>query len=44
MPLSPGTPADLIVLEQDPYKLQPHELYQLKPLITMVDGEIVYSR
>lgn len=44
MPLSLGTPADLIVLEQDPYKLQPHELHQLLPIMTMVGGEIVYSR
>ena len=44
MPLSPGSPADLIVLEENPCKLQPHELHQLLPIMTMVGGEIVYSR
>lgn len=44
MPLSPGNPADLILLEEDPYQLQLYELHQLLPLMTMVSGEIVYSR
>ena len=44
MPLSPGNPADLILLEEDPYQLQLYELHQLLPIMTMVGGEIVYSR
>ena len=44
MPLSPGSPADLIVLEQDPYQIQPHELHQLLPIMTIVGGQVVYSR
>ena len=42
--LQAGMPADMIVLEQDPSRLDPHELADLKPLITVVAGEIVYSR
>lgn len=40
--LSPGSPADLIVLSQDPFEVDPQELWQLKPLMTMLGGEIVF--
>ncbi|HHX08559.1 MAG TPA: amidohydrolase family protein, partial [Chloroflexi bacterium] len=43
-PLSPGSPADLIVLDQDPFDLDPQELWKLKPSLTMLEGEIVFSR
>lgn len=38
-----GSPADLIVLEVDPYHLQAWEISELKPSLTMVAGEIVYA-
>mgnify|MGYP000887664474 CR=1 FL=1 len=41
--LVPGAAADLIVLETDPAILQPHEIHQLKPLLTMVAGDIVFT-
>ena len=41
--LEPGANADLIVLETDPAQLLPHELHQLKPLLTMVAGDIVFT-
>lgn len=39
--LSLGRKADLIVLDQDPFLLKPHELKQLKPSGVMIDGEWV---
>ncbi len=43
-PLSPGSFADLIVLDKDPFKVSAQELFKLKPVLTMVSGEIVFSR
>ena len=39
--LSKGCKADLIVLDQDPSLVKPHELKQLKPSGVMIDGEWV---
>ncbi|MCU0498426.1 MAG: amidohydrolase [Anaerolineae bacterium] len=36
--LAPGYLADLVVLNQDPYKVQPSELLEIKVLATMVGG------
>jgi predicted amidohydrolase YtcJ len=36
--LSPGALADLVVLDEDPYRLPPDDLADLKPVGTMVDG------
>lgn len=44
MPLSTGSFADLIVLDKDPFKVSAQELFKLKPVLTMVSGEIVFSR
>jgi hypothetical protein len=41
--LSPGFYADFILLEQDPFKLEPHELGTLTPLATFIDGECKYQ-
>ncbi len=41
--LSAGFLADLIVLDSDPFTIDPHELYRLLPERTMVAGEWVYS-
>jgi len=40
--LTPGYFADLIVLEEDPYQLDPAALAQVKPVATMVAGEWVW--
>jgi predicted amidohydrolase YtcJ len=41
--LAPGYFADLIILAKDPFKIQPQELFTLKPETTMVAGEIVWQ-
>ncbi len=43
-PLQPGLPADFIVLEEDLFKLHPSQLPTVKPLTTIVGGEIVFER
>jgi predicted amidohydrolase YtcJ len=42
--LALGYLADLIVLETDPFTIDPHDLQFLQPLRTMVGGEWVYAR
>jgi predicted amidohydrolase YtcJ len=42
--LKEGYLADLIVLEQDPYKCHPSELIEMRPFATMVDGEWVWNQ
>ncbi len=39
--LKTGQLADLIVLERDPFQVQPHELFSLTPVMVMVDGQWV---
>jgi len=41
--LAPGCHADLIVLPVDPFKIDPSDLYQLKPDMVMVAGEWVFG-
>jgi predicted amidohydrolase YtcJ len=41
--LAPGYFADLIVLAQDPFTLPTEQLFNLKPLATMVSGEWVWE-
>lgn len=40
--LEKGKLADLIVLDQNPFDVQPSQLPEIKVKLTMVDGEIVY--
>jgi predicted amidohydrolase YtcJ len=40
--LEPGCYADLIVLEEDPYRLAPADLASVQPRATMVAGRWVY--
>lgn len=40
--LAPGTLADLIVLDEDPFKCDPHDLQYIQPNATMVGGEWVW--
>jgi predicted amidohydrolase YtcJ len=41
--ISTGFLADLVVLEKDPFKCHPSELFKLKPQATMVAGEWVWE-
>jgi predicted amidohydrolase YtcJ len=41
--LAPGYLADLIVLRQDPFRLQPDDIYDLLPVKTMVGGQWEYE-
>jgi predicted amidohydrolase YtcJ len=41
--LAPGALADLIVLEKDPFALDPHQLYTVQPVKTMVAGQWVWQ-
>jgi predicted amidohydrolase YtcJ len=42
--LAPGYLADLIVLDQDPFELDPENLRNISPSATMVDGEWVWQK
>jgi predicted amidohydrolase YtcJ len=41
--LTPGSVADLLVLDRDIFSISPQEIRHAKPLLTMVDGEAVYD-
>jgi predicted amidohydrolase YtcJ len=41
--IAPGYHADFIILEKDPFALEPHELCQIKPLATFIAGECKYQ-
>ena len=43
-PLRTGMPADFIVLEEDLFNLPPSQLATVKPLKTIVGGEVVFER
>lgn len=38
-----GYLADMIILEQDPFKLSPEKLWEIEPVATMVGGDWVYG-
>ena len=40
--IEPGKLADLIILSQDLFKLDPHQIYKTRVLLTVVGGKIVY--
>ncbi len=42
--LQKGMPADFIALDLDPFQIDPSELADLKPCMTVVAGEVVFSR
>jgi predicted amidohydrolase YtcJ len=42
--LSPGKLADLVVLSQDIFSIDPMEILETEVVATMVDGEVVYSQ
>jgi len=41
--LRSGQIADLIVLDRDPFQVQPKELYTLSPVMVVVEGRRVYQ-
>jgi predicted amidohydrolase YtcJ len=41
--ISPGFHADFILLEDDPFKLNPHELGKITPAATFIAGECKYQ-
>lgn len=41
--LEPGKLADLIILSQNPFEIDPHELSKTTVLLTMVGGRVVYQ-
>ncbi|MEX2144115.1 MAG: amidohydrolase [Anaerolineales bacterium] len=41
--LAPGFLADLLVLDEDPFSIDPHELHHLQPKATMLGGEWVWG-
>ena len=41
--LEPGKVADMVVLDQDPFSIDPSQLREMKVLHTILGGEIVYS-
>lgn len=40
--LAPGSFADLVAWDRDPLAAEPDELLELEPVLTMVDGEVVW--
>lgn len=41
--LAPGTLADLVILDQDPYTCAPEDLWRIQPLAVMLGGEWMFS-
>ena len=41
--LAPGFLADLIVLPEDPFTMNPQDLWSLKPEMTMISGKVEFS-
>jgi len=41
--LSPGKLADLVVIDQDIFDIDPMEIYKTRPVMTVFDGEVVYE-
>ena len=39
-----GRLADIIVLDRDPFKIPPAELYRMKVVLTLFDGKIIYDQ
>jgi hypothetical protein len=42
--IRPGYLADLIVLPVDPFQVSPHEIHTLTPVMTLVNGKIVFQK
>lgn len=42
--ITPGKYADLLILDQDPFTVDSSRLGEIKPVMTIVGGKVVYSR
>lgn len=42
--ITPGKYADLVILDQDPFTIDEDRLSEIKPVLTMVNGKVVYER
>lgn len=42
--ITPGKYADLLILDQDPFAVDPSRLGEIKPVMTMVGGKVVFAR
>ena len=42
--IEPGKLADMVVVDRDPTGIEPDDLRNVKNLMTVVDGKIVYER
>ncbi len=40
--IAPGSTADLLLLDHDPFNINPHQIGSIKPVATMVNGEWVH--
>ena len=41
--LAPGYLADLVVLSEDPFAVEPERPEEIRPVLTMVGGRVVYA-
>jgi hypothetical protein len=41
--ISPGKLADLVVLDRDIFAVAPHEIADIRPVMTIFDGVVVYD-
>jgi predicted amidohydrolase YtcJ len=41
--ITPGKLADLVVLDRDIFEIEPGEIASVKPIMTIVDGQVVYQ-
>jgi hypothetical protein len=41
--LTVGKAADLVVLNADPFRLEPKDLHTLRPVLTVFDGRVVFE-
>lgn len=42
--LEPGMLADVVVLDRDPFRVDPAEIRDIRPLLTITGGEVVHER
>jgi predicted amidohydrolase YtcJ len=43
MAIAPGKLADLVILTRDIFKIDPNEIDQVKVVMTIMDGRVVYE-
>lgn len=41
--IAPGYKADFLILSEDPFQLDPQDLWKIKPAATFIEGECVYQ-